>query len=296
MTPPVVMPVINGAGLGLKREFMAELLAATQEAALPLPDFLELAPENWIGVGGRYGRQLLALQAHYPLLAHGLSLSLGSTSPLAETFVVSVGQFLSQHAIPVYSEHLSWCHEGGQLYELLPIPFTEEAVHHVAARIRRVQEILGRRIALENASYYLAPAQQMTELEFINAVIAEADCDLLLDVNNIHVNSVNHGYDPVAFLKGLPGQRALYLHIAGHHVEAADLLIDTHGEAVGDPVWSLLAEAYRTFGVKPTLLERDFNIPPLPQLLQEVQTIRRLQQQVSEEKTAMTAGATHYVA
>jgi hypothetical protein len=163
----------------------------------------------------------------------------------------------------------------------MPIPFTEEAVHHVAARIRRVQEILERRIAMENVSYYAAPGQEMEEIDFLNAVIEEADCDLHLDVNNIYVNSINHGYDAEDFLRRMPGERIAYCHIAGHYKEAEDLRVDTHGADVIAPVWQLLESAYRQFGVFPTLLERDFNIPPLNELLQEVDTIAQLQQQWS---------------
>jgi uncharacterized protein (UPF0276 family) len=169
----------------------------------------------------------------------------------------------------------------------LPIPFTEEAVRHVVTRIRRVQDVLERRIALENVSYYAAPGQQMSELDFINAVLDEADCDLLLDVNNVIVNSVNHGYDAIAFLDGLPGERIVYGHIAGHYEEAPDLRVDTHGADVIEPVWQLLDRAYDRFGVFPTLLERDFNIPPLETLTDEVQRIS--QQQRSHVSTQTRA-------
>jgi hypothetical protein len=160
----------------------------------------------------------------------------------------------------------------------MPLPFTEEAVVYVADRIRQVQDFLGVRIAMENASYYAAPAQEMREIDFINAVIAEADCDLLLDVNNIYVNSINHDYDPREFLLALPADRARYIHIAGHFVEAEDLRVDTHGDDVIDPVWDLLALAYELAGPLPTLLERDFNIPSLAHLLEEVAIIRDYQQ------------------
>jgi len=159
----------------------------------------------------------------------------------------------------------------------MPIPFTEEAVQHVAGRIRQVQDVLGQRISMENVSYYCAPQQEMTEIEFINAVIAEADCDLLLDVNNIYVNSINHHYDAMEFLKQLPAGRATYVHVAGHYDEATDLRVDTHGADVIDPVWDILEAAYQHFGAMPTLLERDFNIPPVAELLSEVQTIRDMQ-------------------
>ena len=159
----------------------------------------------------------------------------------------------------------------------MPIPFTADAVRHVAARIRRAQEILERPIAVENVSYYAAPGAELSEIEFVTAVLEEADCGLLLDVNNIFVNAVNHGYDPVGFLHALPAERVLYFHTAGHFVEAPDLRVDTHGAAVCDDVWELLAAAYRHCGPVPTLLERDFNFPPLDELLGEVARIRRLQ-------------------
>jgi uncharacterized protein (UPF0276 family) len=261
------------AGLGLRRALMDPLQAAAPGGF----DFLEAAPENWIGVGGRYKRGLDALLERHPLVCHGLSLSLGGPDPLDEPYLQRVRRFLDAHRVPLYSEHLSYCSDDGHLYDLMPIPFTDEAVHHVAARIRRTQDILGRRIAVENVSYYAAPHRELGEVEFVRAVLEEADCDLLLDVNNIHVNSVNHGYDAVGFLRAMPARRVAYYHVAGHYDEADDLIVDTHGAAVIDPVWTLLAEAYRHFGVRPTLLERDFNFPPMAELLDEVATVRRLQ-------------------
>jgi uncharacterized protein (UPF0276 family) len=239
--------------------------------------FFEVAPENWIGIGGRLGRQFREFTERYPFVSHGLSLSIGSPSPLDETFLYKLRRFLDNHGILGYTEHLSYCSDDGHLYDLMPIPFTEEAVHYVAGRIRRVQDILERRIAMENISYYAAPGQEMDEIDFINAVIEEADCDLHLDVNNIYVNSINHGYDAVDFLRRMPGERIVYCHVAGHYEEADDLRVDTHGADVIDPVWDLLETAYREFGVFPTLLERDFNIPPMPALLEEVGQIARLQ-------------------
>jgi uncharacterized protein len=241
--------------------------------------FYEIAPENWIGVGGRLGKQLRAFTERYAFVTHGLSLSIGGPAPLDETFLQRLGRFLDEHGIDTYTEHLSYCSDDGHLYDLMPIPFTEEAVRHVAERIRRTQDILQRRIAMENVSYYAAPGKQMEEIDFLNAVLAEADCDLLLDVNNIYVNSVNHHYDAEEFLYALPAERVLYCHIAGHYNEADDLLVDTHGADVIDPVWQLLDKAYTRFGVVPTLLERDFNIPPLPQLLGEVDRILAIQAQ-----------------
>lgn len=269
---PRTLPA-RSAGLGLRRALAAPLLAAPAGAL----DFLEVAPENWIGVGGRHGKAFAALAERHPIVCHGLSLSLGGPAPLDMDFVATLKDFLDRWQVPICSEHLSWCADEGHLYDLAPIPFTEEAVRHTAARIARVQDALGRRIAVENVSYYAAPWQEMPEIDFINAVLADADCGLLLDVNNIHVNALNHGYDALAFLHALPPERVRYIHVAGHFVQAPDLLVDTHGAAVTDPVWSLLAAAYRHAGVRPTLLERDFNIPPLPVLLEEIDTIRMMQ-------------------
>jgi uncharacterized protein (UPF0276 family) len=266
---------IHGAGLGLRRALLGPLqdTAVREESAI---DFFEIAPENWIGVGGQHGRTLRAFTERHPFVCHGLSLSLGGRDPLDETLLAKIRRLLDAHGIAIYSEHLSYCADGGHLYDLMPIPFTDEAVHHVAGRIRQTQEILGQRIAVENVSYYAAPGQAMREIDFINAVVAEADCDLLLDVNNIYVNSINHRYDAGAFLDALP-DRVAYIHVAGHYDEAPDLKVDTHGAPVIDPVWRLLERAYARFGVKPTLIERDFNFPPLAELVAEVAHARTLQ-------------------
>jgi len=179
--------------------------------------------------------------------------------------------------IRLYSEHLSYCSDDGHLYDLMPIPFTEDAVRYVAGRVRRVQDILEQRIALENVSYYAPTDSSMTEKEFLLAVLEESDCDLMLDINNIVVNSINHKYDASDFLRDMPAARIRYFHLAGHFVEAEDLRIDTHGAAVDTQVWQLLADAYEQFGPVPTLLERDFNFPPMEELLDEVRRIKQLQ-------------------
>lgn len=260
------------AGLGLRRA----LLDVLCDAPAGDFDFLECAPENWIHVGGWAGEQLAELSRRHRLTCHGLSLSLGSSAPLDIDLVTRIGRFLDTHAVPLYSEHLSYCSDEGHLYDLLPLPFTEEAVHHTAARIRQVQDILQRRIAVENVSYYVSPAPQMDEASFVGAVLAEADCDLLLDVNNVFVNAFNHGYDADAFIASLPGERIVCLHVAGHHDESASLKIDTHGADVNGPVWRLLERTYQRFGPRPTLLERDFNLPPYATLREELQTLRGL--------------------
>ncbi|GAB5451991.1 MAG: DUF692 domain-containing protein [Halioglobus sp.] len=264
---------LHGAGLGLRRALLGPLLSMDQHSV----DFMEAAPENWIGVGGRYRKQFMALAERYTLAFHGLSLDIGGPDPLDLDLVRAVRELMDATDAPIYSEHLTYCAADGHLYDLLPIPFTEEAVQHVAARVRQVQDIIGQPIALENASYYAQAHTDLSEAEFIAAVLAESGCDLLLDVNNIYVNSINHRYDPIAFLDSLPLERTRYIHIAGHYDEAPDLKVDTHGTAVIDPVWQILQEAYRRLGPIPTLLERDFNFPPLSVLLEEVATIRNLQ-------------------
>ncbi len=264
---------VRGAGLGLRRSMLDEL-----KDGLPAGiDFLEVAPENWMGVGGRWGKAFRALTEQHDFVTHGLSLSLGAPAPLDENFLRKLKVFLDTHGIRFYTEHLSYCGDDGHLYDLLPIPFTAEAVHYVAGRIRRVQDILERPIAVENVSYYAAPGQDMKEIEFVRAVLEEADCGLLLDVNNIYVNAINHKYDASLFLRSLPAERVRYFHVAGHYVEDEDLRVDTHGADVCDPVWALLDEAYAHCGNVPTLLERDFNIPALGDLTLELDRIRAAQ-------------------
>jgi uncharacterized protein (UPF0276 family) len=266
-------PLVGGTGLGLRRSFLTEIIANPPAQV----DFYEVAPENWMTLGGKLGKQFRAMTERFEFICHGLSLSIGSSDPLDEGFVRDLKKFMAEHGIKFYSEHLSYCSHEGHLYDLMPMPFTTEAVKHVAARIRRVQDILEHKIAIENISYYAAPGQEMSEIDFFNAVVAEADCNVLIDINNIYVNSVNHGYDAEAFLRAMPAERFAYAHIAGHYVQAEDFLVDTHGAPIIDPVWALLDKAYALFGVFPTLLERDFNLPPLSELLQEVDTIRNIQ-------------------
>lgn len=273
MHPTSLSPVPLRVGLGLRRGLLPELLAMEPGAV----DFLECAPENWIAVGGAYGKGLAQLAERFAITCHGLSLSLGGSEPLDRHFLGQTRQFLDRHQVRLYSEHLSYCSDDGHLYDLMPIPFTDEAVRHVAARIRQAQEYLERRIAVENISYYAAPYQAMSELDFIRAVLDEADCDLLLDVNNVFVNACNHGYDAREFLAGLPQARVTGMHVAGHYDEAPDLKVDTHGAAVKEDVWALYAVACACFGVQPTVLERDFNYPPLAELLAETARIRTVQ-------------------
>lgn len=264
---------VQGVGLGLRRGTLMQELEDDSSGI----DFMEVAPENWIPMGGDLAKRFRAFTERTPFVIHGLSLSIGSPSPLDEELVTNIRDFMNTHNIQCYSEHLSYCSDDGHLYDLLPIPFTEEAVNYVAERIMRVQDIIGKRMAMENVSYYAAPSPEMTELEFLLAVLEKADCDLLLDVNNIYVNSINHRYDAEAFLAALPAERIAYSHIAGHYEEADDLIVDTHGADIVDPVWALLEKAYDHFGVFPTLIERDFNIPPLTELMHEVNHVKQIQ-------------------
>lgn len=271
---------ISGAGIGLRRGLVSPFRSYGD---LNPVSFMEVAPENWMTVGGRAGHDLRAFAERYPMVLHGLSLSIGGPDELNTTFVKAVKKFKQEINAAIYSEHLSYCTDGGQLYDLMPIPFTQAAVDHVAERIMRVQDILGERMAVENVSYYVnQPESEMTEIEFVNAVIKQADCLLHLDVNNIHVNSVNHNYDPIAYLDQLPTDKIAYIHIAGHYNEAEDLIVDTHGAAVIERVWDILEHTYKNHGVYPTLLERDFNYPPVAELLAEVSRIHELQQLYSD--------------
>jgi uncharacterized protein (UPF0276 family) len=272
---------LQGAGLGLRRELIPALSVGKPDVI----DFFEVAPENWMDVGGASGKAFRAITESTPLVCHGLSLSLGGPTPLDEVFLQKLRSFLDLHSVELYTEHLSYCSDNGHLYDLMPIPFTSDAIDYVARRVRQTQEILGRRIAVENASFYAkSPIDEMSELEFVNAVVQHADCWLHLDVNNVYVNSINHRYDPREFLRGVDADRVVYMHMAGHYQESEDLLVDTHGADVIDPVWDLLDFTYRHIGVLPTLLERDFNIPPLENLLVEVGRIASLQQRQEAPK------------
>lgn len=269
---------VDGAGLGLRRGLLGEL----QQTAAAELDFLEIAPENWIGVGGRFGRQLRALSERWPLLCHGLSLNLGGSAALDLELLKAIKAFLDEHAVRGYSEHLSACGDDGLLYDLLPLPFTGEMVRHVAGRIRVVEDVLERPLIIENISAYARLPGDLDELQFVRAVLEEANCELLLDLNNVFVNAHNFGFSAAEYVTAIPSERIAYLHVAGHFDDSPELKIDTHGAAVCDPVWDLLAQCYATHGVRPTLLERDFNFPPVAELCREVVCIRALQQEARQ--------------
>jgi uncharacterized protein (UPF0276 family) len=264
-------------GLGLRQELVDELLACQPKWI----QFLEIAPENWMNKGGRYRQSLERVREHYPFIAHGLSLSIGGVAPLDEPFLQNLKRFFDRYQISVYSEHLSFSSlPDGNLFDLMPLPFTEEAVLHVADRIKQVESILERPLILENPSYYHCFNSELSELEFIKAVLAHSGAKLLLDVNNVYVNSQNHGYCPKAFIDGIDPSHISYLHVAGHACKES-MIIDTHGTQVSEPVWDLLAYVYKSKGLQPTLLERDSNLPPLNELLDEMHQIKSLQEELS---------------
>lgn len=271
---------VFGVGLGLRRGLLDELRPYDSQRI----NFMEVAPENWMNVGGRMGKDFRSYTERFDFMAHGLSLSLGSPAPLDVDFVKSVKAFLKEHGIKAYSEHLSYCGDhGGHMYDLMPIPFTEESVKYVSERIQQVQDIIEDKLIIENVSAYSEPGKQMQEIEFLNAVLKEADCHLLLDVNNVYVNSVNHGFDCIEYIDQIPSERIKYIHIAGHYEESDSLLVDTHGSPVKSDVWDVLKYTYKKFGVIPTLLERDFNLPPVEELLAEMDMIKEFQAQGKQD-------------
>lgn len=272
-------------GIGFRKSFAEKLL----EGKLLTPDFIEVAPENWMGVGGYWKKQFDKARERYPLYTHGLSLSLGNPEGIDIPFVKEVKKFLDDAGALIYSEHLSFSKCGNvHAYELLPLPFTYESAIHVANQIKTVQDILERRIAIEIVSYYYAVQPEISEIEFVNLVLQMSDCDLLLDVNNIYVNAFNHGYEPYEYIDKLPLERTAYIHMAGHHQVNDKLLIDTHGNAIIDPVYDLFEYAVDKIGRSvPILLERDFNIPDLNDLQHELNTLDKISQKVlSEGKVA----------
>ncbi|MDO4450615.1 MAG: DUF692 domain-containing protein [Moraxella sp.] len=292
---------LSGAGLGFRRELLPQMSFDDINAVHHLNqiDFFEVSPENWINsagqMGGRFDKTLRAYTERFDFICHGLSLSIGSSKELDVAHVKNIKQFMHSHGMNLFTEHLSWCSDDkGHLYDLLPIPCTDEAVFWVADRIKQVQDILGTQIGIENASYYYLPPQsQMSDSEFISAVVAEADCLLHLDVNNIFVNSQNFGFDPHQYLRELPLERTCYLHVAGHYVDDDGLIVDTHGDSVVERVWELLNDAYglifdktgKTADKIPTCLERDFNFPELGELISEVNFIREVQQKHKYQST-----------
>jgi uncharacterized protein (UPF0276 family) len=262
-----------GFGLGLRVDHYEAILAG--EAPV---DWFEILTENYLVDGGKPLDYLTRIRARYPVVMHGVSMSIGGTDPLDRKYLAEVADLARRIEPEWISDHLCWTGVHGQnLHDLNPLPYTEEAVRHVSDRVRHVQELLGRRILLENVSSYVTfHSSALSEWEFLSAIAEEADCLILLDVNNIYVSGQNHGFDPIAYLDGVPRERVRQFHLAGHTHGQQQLLIDTHDQPVPDPVWQLYEEAVRRFGRVATMIERDGNIPPFETLVAELDQARSL--------------------
>ncbi|MGR5091907.1 DUF692 domain-containing protein [Vibrio maritimus] len=258
-------------GIGLRMEHI-EMLSEMPKH--PDIDFLELAPENWMNIGGEKRERLIDIAGKYPLVAHGLSLSIGDCVPLNESYLADVTRFLNEFDIEIYSDHLCFSRDSqGYLYDLLPVPRNQENIDYLVSRIQRVQHLVERPLVLENISYYHNFGNEMPEGEFFAELIEKSGCQMLLDINNVYVNSVNHGYCPYEMLRALPSDAIRYYHIAGHLKQSDESLLDTHGKPVPDSVKDLAHYVYRLHGSKPLLLERDHNVPPLVVLSEELRQI-----------------------
>jgi uncharacterized protein (UPF0276 family) len=267
----------SAIGIGFRRDFAQEFL----ETDILKPAFIEIAPENWIKLGGQWRGILDEVAGKHPIFCHGLSLSIGSPDPLDKNFLKDLKGFLEHYQVALYSEHLSYSKcDNAHLYDLLPIPFREDAVNHISDRIKEVQDYLGRELVLENVSYYTPVGAQMPEHEFLSKIIERSGCGLLLDINNVYVNAFNHGYDAKTFIRSMPHKAVRYMHMAGHLQVSKDCIIDTHGEAIIDPVYDLFEYSLDYVNKVPVLLERDFNIPELSELQKELNHL----QQIADKK------------
>jgi hypothetical protein len=276
-----------GFGLGLRVDHYETILNSE-----PAVDWFEIISENYLVPGGKPLHYLDRIRARWPLVMHGVSLSIGSADPLDHDYLKSL-KALAERVEPAWiSDHLCWTGVAGtNLHDLLPLPYTEEAIGHVAARVRQVQDYLGRQILLENVSSYVSYADsQLSEWDFLRAVCERADCHILLDINNIYVSSVNHEFDPRTYLDGVPADRIRQFHLAGHE-DHGSYIIDTHDHPVPDPVWALYAEAVRRFGAVSTMIERDDHIPPLPELIAELNHARQVFEKTTGASAARNARA-----
>jgi uncharacterized protein (UPF0276 family) len=261
-----------GFGLGLRVDHYEAILADN-----PPVDWFEALTENYLVPGGKPLDYLMRIRERYPMVMHGVSLSIGSTQPLDRNYLSQLKALAARVEPQWVSDHLCWTGIAGRnMHDLLPLPYTEEALANVVERVRTVQDILGRRILLENVSSYVTYRDsQVSEWEFLSEIARRADCLILLDVNNIYVSSVNHEFDPLDYLNAIPVDRVQQIHLAGHE-NHGDYLIDTHDHPVPDPVWELYSAAVRRFGSVSTMIERDANIPPLEELCAELDAARQL--------------------
>jgi uncharacterized protein (UPF0276 family) len=265
-------------GLGLRPDHYQAILDS-----LPAIDFFEIISENYMVPGGRPHHFLSAIQSQYPLIMHGVSLSIGSQDALNSQYLDDLAA-LADVVKPLWvSDHLCFTGAHGiNLHDLLPLPYTEATAAHVASRIRAVQQHLGRPFILENVSSYLSYRDStLTEWDFVRQIAEEADCGLLLDVNNIYVSSINHGFDPLSYLDAIPAERVWQIHLAGHR-NHGHYIVDTHDEPIADPVFALYTQAIQRFGPRPTMIERDDNIPELDVLLAELELVKKASEQASK--------------
>ncbi len=264
------LPGIQGCGIGLRREFLLEL-----ESPAFRPTWVEIAPENWISMPYRYRAAFAAAMERFPVVAHGLSLSIGSPEPLNRKFISGLKSFLDDYAIEHYSEHLSFStYYGAMTYELLPVPMTKAMAEFISDKLKEASDLLNRPVIMENATYYYAPYAEMAEVDFINLVLEKSGMPMLLDVNNVYVNSMNHGFDPDVFIGRLDLERVAYIHVAGHTFFPEDnIIIDTHGAPVVDNVWELLSRTLKK-APAPVLLERDNNIPSFSAMVSEYERLK----------------------
>ena len=287
-------PRLTGVGVGLRWDFIDDLVRLIAEGRAPDLPFLEITPENHMRRGGYIVDALDVVASRYPLISHGLSLSLGSLDPFDVSFLSHLRRFLDRYGSPFHSDHLCFCGvDGRTVPDLLPLPLSRAAARHTVSRIQEAKDRLERLIAVENISYYLSPGEpEMAETEFIGSILEAADAGLLLDVNNVYVNSQNFGFDARSFIDALPLERVVEIHVAGHlHVPERGLLIDTHGADVIEPVYELLRRAVSRTGPVPVVLERDNHLPPLDDLLAEAAIVRRFYEQGLAEYEAAREGA-----
>ncbi|MGH8752154.1 MAG: MNIO family bufferin maturase [Burkholderiales bacterium] len=280
-------PDYLGFGLGLRTDHYEEILSTRPDV-----DWFEVLSENYMVPGGKPLHYLERIREQYPVVMHGVSLSIGSSDPLNQDYLKQLKTLADRIEPKWVSDHLCWTGvEGLNLHDLMPLPYTEEAIKHVAQRVKQVQDHLGRRFLLENVSSYVTyKHSRLTEWEFLSAIAQEADCLILLDINNIYVSSFNHGFDPQDYLNGIPVERVQQHHLAGH-LNCGNYIVDTHDHPVIDPVWDLYAKAVQRFGPVSTIIERDDNIPPLADLLAELNHARRIAQPILAQARTQTRAA-----
>jgi uncharacterized protein (UPF0276 family) len=274
---------LQGYGLGLRPQHYPEILGADRPADKTV-DWFEIISENYMEAGGAPRANLMAIREDFPMVMHGVSLSIGSVDPLDMDYLSKLKALADTVEPALISDHLCWTGvHGRNAHDLLPLPMTEETVDHVAGRVRQVQDFLGRQILLENTSTYVTfEEDEMPEWEFLTEIVTRADCGILLDVNNIFVSAFNHGFDAEDYLRGIPLNRVGQIHLAGHE-HNGDHIVDTHDAPVPEGVLKLYEQAVAKLGEVPTMIERDANIPPLAELLRELEAVRRIGNQAAEK-------------